>query len=40
MNEIPPSPSSGETVFDSPGGEFYLEVDAGELRWNITLTPA
>jgi hypothetical protein len=40
VNEIPPNPSSGEVFFDSPGGEFYLDVQGATLTWTITLTPA
>lgn len=38
VSEIPPEPSSGETHFESRGGEFYLEIDASELAWTVTLT--
>ena len=38
VNEIPPDPSSGEAFFNSPGGEFYLEVRASTLTWTLTLT--
>lgn len=38
VNEIHPEPSSGEEFFDSPGGEFFLEVDASELSWTATFT--
>ncbi|MDP9403609.1 MAG: hypothetical protein M3P85_09815 [Actinomycetota bacterium] len=38
VNEIYPEPASGEEFFDSPGGEFFLVVDASELSWTVTLT--
>jgi hypothetical protein len=38
INEIPPSPSSGEVVFDSPGGAVFFEVEASTLTWSIKLT--
>lgn len=38
VNEIYPDPASGEEFFDSPGGEFFLVVDASELSWTVTLT--
>ena len=40
VNEIPPSPSSGETVFASPDeAEYTLEVQASTLTWSIIFTP-
>jgi hypothetical protein len=40
VNEIPPNPSSGETVFDAPiTGDYYLEVAASTLTWTITPYP-
>lgn len=38
VNEIYPDPASGEEFFDSPGGQFFLVVDASELSWTVTLT--
>jgi hypothetical protein len=40
VNEIPPNPSSGETVFDSGGGDFFLEVEGSTLTWTITFAGA
>jgi hypothetical protein len=40
VNEIPPNPSSGETILDAHiTGDYYLEVAASTLSWTITLTP-
>lgn len=39
VNEIPPNPASGETVFFSGGAEHIFVVDAPTLTWTITLTP-
>ena len=40
VNEIPPNPSSGQTLFESSGGGAYnLEVKASTLSWTITFTP-
>lgn len=39
VNEIPPDPASGETVFFSGGAEHSFVVDAATLTWTITLTP-
>jgi len=39
VNEIPPKPRSGETVFFSGGDEHLFSVDAAILTWTITLTP-
>jgi hypothetical protein len=36
VNQIPPTPSAGEEFFDSPGGNFVLEVQAATLTWKIT----
>lgn len=38
VNEISPEPAAGEELFSSPGGEFFLQVDASELSWNVTFT--
>lgn len=39
INEIPPSPSSGEAFFPSGGGQFTVEIKASTLTWTITFTP-
>lgn len=39
VNEIPPKPRSGETIFFSGGDEHLFAVDAATLTWTITLTP-
>jgi hypothetical protein len=39
VNEIPPEPASGETLFTSGGAEHLFAVDAATLNWSITLTP-
>jgi hypothetical protein len=40
VNEVPPNPSSGQTLFQSSGGGTYtLEIKASTLSWAITFTP-
>jgi len=39
VNEIPPDPASGETVFFSGGAEHLFVVDAPTLTWTVSLTP-
>jgi len=40
VNEIPPSPSSGETLFMSPQeADYTLQIQAPTLTWTITFTP-
>lgn len=39
VNEIPPSPASGETFVRIGGGHYALDVRASTLTWSITLTP-
>lgn len=40
VNEIPPAPASGETLFTSPQeSDYTLEVKASTLTWTITFTP-
>jgi hypothetical protein len=39
INEIPPDPASGETLFFSGGDEHLFAVDAATLTWTLTLTP-
>ena len=40
VNEIPPSPSAGQTLFSSPETTDYtLQVKASTLTWTITFTP-
>jgi hypothetical protein len=40
VNEIPPNPSSGETLFNSPqDADYILQVKASTLSWTITFTP-
>jgi len=38
ITELPPSPSSGETQYDSRGGPTYFEVHASALSWTITIS--
>jgi hypothetical protein len=38
VNEIPPDPASGEILFQSGGGSFFLDIQASTLRWTITFT--
>jgi hypothetical protein len=39
VNEIPPEPASGETVFFSGGGQHLFVIRASTLMWTVTLTP-
>ena len=39
ITELPPSPPSGETQYDSRGGRTSLEVHASGLSWTITISP-
>jgi hypothetical protein len=40
VNEIPPTPASGEVLFDSPQeADYILDVQASTLSWSITFTP-
>jgi hypothetical protein len=40
VNEIPPNPSSGETVLEvHDTGSYTVQVEAATLTWTITLTP-
>lgn len=40
VNEIPPNPSSGETLFYSPQeSDYILQVEASTLSWTITFAP-
>ena len=40
INEIPPTPSSGQALFDAPlDADYTLVVDASTLSWSMTFTP-
>ena len=40
INEIPPTPSSGQASFDAPlDADYTLVIDASTLSWSITFTP-
>lgn len=40
VNEIPPNPTSGETVLSvQDSGNYQMQVEASTLTWTITLTP-
>lgn len=39
VNEIPPAPASGEALFRSGGGSYFLDIKASTLTWSIIFAP-
>jgi len=38
INEVLPGVSSGESLFESAGGRFIIEVKASNATWTLTFT--
>jgi hypothetical protein len=38
VNEVLPTPSSGEALFSSAGGSFIVDVEVSSATWKITFT--